>query len=202
MVNLFCKQAGFSCDCFCIHGCCGVWLQICGCPLYWKAPMFNASGGERAGCVSVHSFVSMWRKWVEQMQNSFWKKRTACHRSRVFFHQTFPIIFFLRVEKMNGLKIFISLSFLPSGSLNACFYAASTNLEAILEVMRCFDWYMKSINTLPRNTLGIQIRLIDVSGFWIFISALIAATLVHLASTIWEWGEEACDSFTGQEEGM
>ncbi|NXV91750.1 P2R3A phosphatase, partial [Calonectris borealis] len=40
----------------------GVSLQICGCPLYWKAPMFNASGGERTGCVSVHSFVSMWRK--------------------------------------------------------------------------------------------------------------------------------------------
>ncbi|XP_065531189.1 serine/threonine-protein phosphatase 2A regulatory subunit B'' subunit alpha [Lathamus discolor] len=36
--------------------------KICGCPLYWKAPMFNASGGERTGCVPVHSFVSMWRK--------------------------------------------------------------------------------------------------------------------------------------------
>ncbi|NXI56711.1 P2R3A phosphatase, partial [Chloroceryle aenea] len=36
--------------------------KICGCPLYWKAPLFNASGGERTGCVSVHSFVSMWRK--------------------------------------------------------------------------------------------------------------------------------------------
>ncbi|XP_074009227.1 serine/threonine-protein phosphatase 2A regulatory subunit B'' subunit alpha isoform X4 [Numenius arquata] len=36
--------------------------KICGCPLYWKAPMFNAAGGERTGCVSVHSFVSMWRK--------------------------------------------------------------------------------------------------------------------------------------------
>ncbi|KFZ62367.1 Serine/threonine-protein phosphatase 2A regulatory subunit B'' subunit alpha [Podiceps cristatus] len=36
--------------------------KICGCPLYWKAPMFSASGGERTGCVSVHSFLSMWRK--------------------------------------------------------------------------------------------------------------------------------------------
>uniref|UniRef100_A0A8C9ERW1 Protein phosphatase 2 regulatory subunit B''alpha n=1 Tax=Pavo cristatus TaxID=9049 RepID=A0A8C9ERW1_PAVCR len=27
--------------------------KICGCPLYWKAPMFRASGGQRAGCVSV-----------------------------------------------------------------------------------------------------------------------------------------------------
>ncbi|KYO36103.1 serine/threonine-protein phosphatase 2A regulatory subunit B'' subunit beta [Alligator mississippiensis] len=36
--------------------------KICGCPLYWKAPMFNAAGGERTGFVSVHSFVAMWRK--------------------------------------------------------------------------------------------------------------------------------------------
>nr|XP_030136022.3 serine/threonine-protein phosphatase 2A regulatory subunit B'' subunit alpha isoform X2 [Taeniopygia guttata] len=36
--------------------------KICGCPLYWKAPLFTASGGERTGRVSVHSFVSMWRK--------------------------------------------------------------------------------------------------------------------------------------------
>ncbi|XP_032081002.1 serine/threonine-protein phosphatase 2A regulatory subunit B'' subunit alpha isoform X3 [Thamnophis elegans] len=37
-------------------------IKICGCPLYWKAPMFNASGGEQTGFVSVHSFVAMWRK--------------------------------------------------------------------------------------------------------------------------------------------
>ncbi|NXT78026.1 P2R3A phosphatase, partial [Zapornia atra] len=36
--------------------------KICGCPLYWKAPMFNASRGERTGCVSVHSFLAVWRK--------------------------------------------------------------------------------------------------------------------------------------------
>lgn len=36
--------------------------KICCCPLYWKAPMFHASGGERTGFVSVHSFVAMWRK--------------------------------------------------------------------------------------------------------------------------------------------
>ncbi|NWW77570.1 P2R3A phosphatase, partial [Climacteris rufus] len=36
--------------------------KVCGCPLYWKAPLFSASGGERTGRVSVHSFVSMWRK--------------------------------------------------------------------------------------------------------------------------------------------
>ncbi|NXG05113.1 P2R3A phosphatase, partial [Sakesphorus luctuosus] len=36
--------------------------KVCGCPLYWKAALFNASGGERTGGVSVHSFVSMWRK--------------------------------------------------------------------------------------------------------------------------------------------
>ncbi|NWS65672.1 P2R3A phosphatase, partial [Crotophaga sulcirostris] len=39
--------------------------KICGCPLYWKAPMFNASGGERTGCVSAHSFVSLWRKILQ-----------------------------------------------------------------------------------------------------------------------------------------
>ncbi|KAJ7423972.1 serine/threonine-protein phosphatase 2A regulatory subunit B'' subunit alpha isoform X1 [Willisornis vidua] len=36
--------------------------KVCGCPLYWKAALFNASGGERTGGVSVHSFVSVWRK--------------------------------------------------------------------------------------------------------------------------------------------
>ncbi|XP_054838960.1 serine/threonine-protein phosphatase 2A regulatory subunit B'' subunit alpha isoform X1 [Eublepharis macularius] len=39
--------------------------KICCCPLYWKAPMFSASGGERTGFVSVHSFVAMWRKIVQ-----------------------------------------------------------------------------------------------------------------------------------------
>ncbi|XP_036601668.1 serine/threonine-protein phosphatase 2A regulatory subunit B'' subunit alpha isoform X1 [Trichosurus vulpecula] len=36
--------------------------KACGCPFYWKAPMFSAAGGERTGFVSVHSFVAMWRK--------------------------------------------------------------------------------------------------------------------------------------------
>ncbi|XP_027701008.1 serine/threonine-protein phosphatase 2A regulatory subunit B'' subunit alpha [Vombatus ursinus] len=36
--------------------------KACGCPFYWKAPMFNAAGGERTGFVSVHSFIAMWRK--------------------------------------------------------------------------------------------------------------------------------------------
>ncbi|XP_051778997.1 serine/threonine-protein phosphatase 2A regulatory subunit B'' subunit alpha [Erpetoichthys calabaricus] len=36
--------------------------KVCGCPLYWKAPMFNAAGGERTGFVSVHAFIAMWRK--------------------------------------------------------------------------------------------------------------------------------------------
>ncbi|NWI91832.1 P2R3A phosphatase, partial [Pitta sordida] len=39
--------------------------KVCGCPLYWKAPLFSASGGERTGGVSVHSFVSMWRKVLQ-----------------------------------------------------------------------------------------------------------------------------------------
>ncbi|XP_061098098.1 serine/threonine-protein phosphatase 2A regulatory subunit B'' subunit alpha isoform X2 [Conger conger] len=36
--------------------------KACGCPLYWKAPLFNSAGGERTGFVSVHSFIAMWRK--------------------------------------------------------------------------------------------------------------------------------------------
>lgn len=38
--------------------------QACGCPLYWKAPMFICAGGERTGFVSVHSFIATWRKWA------------------------------------------------------------------------------------------------------------------------------------------
>uniref|UniRef100_A0ABI7ZMD5 EF-hand domain-containing protein n=1 Tax=Felis catus TaxID=9685 RepID=A0ABI7ZMD5_FELCA len=37
-------------------------IKLCGCPLYWKAPMFRAAGGERTGFVSAQSFVAMWRK--------------------------------------------------------------------------------------------------------------------------------------------
>ncbi|XP_065799305.1 serine/threonine-protein phosphatase 2A regulatory subunit B'' subunit alpha isoform X2 [Muntiacus reevesi] len=36
--------------------------KACGCPLYWKAPMFRAAGGERTGFVSAQSFIAMWRK--------------------------------------------------------------------------------------------------------------------------------------------
>nr|XP_040055516.1 serine/threonine-protein phosphatase 2A regulatory subunit B'' subunit alpha isoform X1 [Gasterosteus aculeatus aculeatus] len=36
--------------------------KACGCPLYWKAPMFSSAGGERTGFVSVHSFIATWRK--------------------------------------------------------------------------------------------------------------------------------------------
>ncbi|KAI6055017.1 serine/threonine-protein phosphatase 2A regulatory subunit B'' subunit alpha isoform X1 [Marmota monax] len=36
--------------------------KICGCPLYWKAPMFRAAGGEKTGFVSAPSFIAMWRK--------------------------------------------------------------------------------------------------------------------------------------------
>ncbi|XP_073920296.1 serine/threonine-protein phosphatase 2A regulatory subunit B'' subunit beta isoform X4 [Castor canadensis] len=34
----------------------------CGCPLYWKGPLFYGAGGDRTGSVSVHKFVAMWRK--------------------------------------------------------------------------------------------------------------------------------------------
>ncbi|KAG8519857.1 Serine/threonine-protein phosphatase 2A regulatory subunit B'' subunit alpha, partial [Galemys pyrenaicus] len=36
--------------------------KVCGCPLYWKAPMFRAAGGESTGFVSAQSFIAMWRK--------------------------------------------------------------------------------------------------------------------------------------------
>uniref|UniRef100_A0A8D0GYT2 EF-hand domain-containing protein n=1 Tax=Sphenodon punctatus TaxID=8508 RepID=A0A8D0GYT2_SPHPU len=39
--------------------------KICGCPLYWKAPMFNAAGGERMGFASVHSFIAIWRQILQ-----------------------------------------------------------------------------------------------------------------------------------------
>lgn len=112
---------------------------------------------------------------------SFWKKRTACHRSLVFFHQIFPIIFFLRVEKIDGSKNLHHLKFSslkpPECLFLCCIHKLGSNFRG--DEMFCFDWCMKSINTVPRSTLGVQIWLIDVSGFWIFILALIAATLVH-----------------------
>ncbi|KAM8953504.1 serine/threonine-protein phosphatase 2A regulatory subunit B'' subunit alpha isoform 2-T2 [Pelodytes ibericus] len=39
--------------------------KVCGCPLYWKAALFNGAGGERTGFVSVHSFIAMWRKLLQ-----------------------------------------------------------------------------------------------------------------------------------------
>ncbi|XP_010899685.1 serine/threonine-protein phosphatase 2A regulatory subunit B'' subunit beta isoform X2 [Esox lucius] len=39
--------------------------KACECPLYWKAPLFISSGGDRTGFVSVHKFVAMWRKTLQ-----------------------------------------------------------------------------------------------------------------------------------------
>nr|XP_044624196.1 LOW QUALITY PROTEIN: serine/threonine-protein phosphatase 2A regulatory subunit B'' subunit beta [Equus asinus] len=39
--------------------------KACGCPLYWKGPLFCGAGGERTGAVSVHKFVAMWRKVLQ-----------------------------------------------------------------------------------------------------------------------------------------
>ncbi|DAA33751.1 TPA: protein phosphatase 2A 48 kDa regulatory subunit-like, partial [Bos taurus] len=39
--------------------------EACGCPLYWKGPLFCSAGGERTGSVSVHKFVAMWRKVLQ-----------------------------------------------------------------------------------------------------------------------------------------
>ncbi|XP_004682238.1 PREDICTED: serine/threonine-protein phosphatase 2A regulatory subunit B'' subunit alpha isoform X2 [Condylura cristata] len=40
--------------------------KVCGCPLYWKAPMFRAAGGESTGFVSAQSFIAMWRKLLNR----------------------------------------------------------------------------------------------------------------------------------------
>ncbi|XP_067841852.1 serine/threonine-protein phosphatase 2A regulatory subunit B'' subunit beta isoform X2 [Heptranchias perlo] len=39
--------------------------KVCDCPLYWKAPLFCAAGGERTGYVSVHKFIATWRKILQ-----------------------------------------------------------------------------------------------------------------------------------------
>ncbi|XP_076857696.1 serine/threonine-protein phosphatase 2A regulatory subunit B'' subunit beta isoform X2 [Brachyhypopomus gauderio] len=39
--------------------------KACECPLYWKAPLFCAAGGDRRGYVSVHKFVATWRKVLQ-----------------------------------------------------------------------------------------------------------------------------------------
>ncbi|KAK2904866.1 hypothetical protein Q8A67_006665 [Cirrhinus molitorella] len=43
----------------------GLVAKACECPLYWKAPLFHAAGGDRRGYVSVHKFVAMWRKVLQ-----------------------------------------------------------------------------------------------------------------------------------------
>ncbi|KAM5221073.1 serine/threonine-protein phosphatase 2A regulatory subunit B'' subunit beta [Ctenodactylus gundi] len=44
----------------------GAVAKACGCPLYWKGPLFCSAGGERTGSVSVHKFVAMWRKTLQR----------------------------------------------------------------------------------------------------------------------------------------
>ncbi|XP_070538327.1 serine/threonine-protein phosphatase 2A regulatory subunit B'' subunit beta-like isoform X2 [Ptychodera flava] len=39
--------------------------KACGCPLYWKAPLFKAAGGDNAGHITQNSFTSMWKKIVQ-----------------------------------------------------------------------------------------------------------------------------------------
>ncbi|XP_054401289.2 serine/threonine-protein phosphatase 2A regulatory subunit B'' subunit beta isoform X1 [Pongo abelii] len=43
----------------------GLVAKACGCPFYWKGPLFYGAGGERTGSVSVHKFVAMWRKILQ-----------------------------------------------------------------------------------------------------------------------------------------
>ncbi|KAM9668682.1 serine/threonine-protein phosphatase 2A regulatory subunit B'' subunit beta [Dama dama] len=44
--------------------------KACGCPLYWKGPLFCSAGGERTGSVSVHKFVAMWRKVLQNCHDA------------------------------------------------------------------------------------------------------------------------------------
>ncbi|XP_062034103.1 serine/threonine-protein phosphatase 2A regulatory subunit B'' subunit beta-like isoform X2 [Lepus europaeus] len=39
--------------------------KACGCPLYWKGPLFYRAGGRRGGSVSVHTFVAMWHRILQ-----------------------------------------------------------------------------------------------------------------------------------------
>ncbi|XP_008839861.1 serine/threonine-protein phosphatase 2A regulatory subunit B'' subunit alpha isoform X2 [Nannospalax galili] len=39
--------------------------KVCGCPFYWKAPMFRAAGGEKTGFVTAQSFIAMWKKLLK-----------------------------------------------------------------------------------------------------------------------------------------
>ncbi|XP_014345705.1 serine/threonine-protein phosphatase 2A regulatory subunit B'' subunit beta isoform X1 [Latimeria chalumnae] len=39
--------------------------KACECPLYWKSLLFYAAGGDRTGSVSVHKFIAMWRKVLQ-----------------------------------------------------------------------------------------------------------------------------------------
>ncbi|XP_055476378.1 serine/threonine-protein phosphatase 2A regulatory subunit B'' subunit beta [Psammomys obesus] len=43
----------------------GAVAKACGCPLYWKAPLFHGAGGARAGAVAAHQFVAAWRKILQ-----------------------------------------------------------------------------------------------------------------------------------------
>uniref|UniRef100_A0A2I3RQF0 Serine/threonine-protein phosphatase 2A regulatory subunit B'' subunit alpha/beta/delta EF-hand domain-containing protein n=1 Tax=Pan troglodytes TaxID=9598 RepID=A0A2I3RQF0_PANTR len=43
----------------------GLVPKACGCPLYWKGPLFCGAGGECTGSVSVHKSVAMWRKILQ-----------------------------------------------------------------------------------------------------------------------------------------
>ncbi|XP_030642957.1 serine/threonine-protein phosphatase 2A regulatory subunit B'' subunit beta isoform X1 [Chanos chanos] len=58
--------------------------KACECPLYWKAPLFYAAGGDRTGFVSVHKFVAMWRKALQTCHDDASKfvhllAKPACH---------------------------------------------------------------------------------------------------------------------------
>ncbi|XP_014671931.1 PREDICTED: serine/threonine-protein phosphatase 2A regulatory subunit B'' subunit beta-like isoform X2 [Priapulus caudatus] len=38
--------------------------KACGCPLYWKVPLYLAAGGEKHGHVTVQTFTAFWKKLI------------------------------------------------------------------------------------------------------------------------------------------
>ncbi|XP_053403494.1 serine/threonine-protein phosphatase 2A regulatory subunit B'' subunit beta-like isoform X1 [Mercenaria mercenaria] len=40
----------------------GIIAKTCGLPLYWKCPLFNASGGNKQGFITYQMFSSMWKR--------------------------------------------------------------------------------------------------------------------------------------------
>ena len=40
-------------------------MQTCGLPLFWKCPVFQAAGGEKAETITVSQLSKAWRRLVQ-----------------------------------------------------------------------------------------------------------------------------------------